>query len=107
MKILLDECVTKKLKRHLTEFEVKTVVEMNWSGMKNGNLMKVAVEENFDVLLTIDKNLEFQQNIKKYQLTIVVLDVQKSKIENLLELLPKLKEQIKDFEKGNIYLIEN
>ena len=107
MKILLDECVTKKLKRHLTEFEVKTVVEMNWSGMKNGSLMKVAVEENFDMLLTIDKNLEFQQKIKKYRLTIVVLDVQKSKIENLLELLPKFKEQIKDFEKGNIYLIDN
>ena len=107
MKILLDECVTKKLKRHLTEFEVKTVVEMNWSGLKNGSLMKVAVEENFDVLLTIDKNLEFQQKIKKYRLTIVVLDVQKSKIENLLELLPKFKEQIKDFEKGNIYLIDN
>ena len=64
MKILLDECVTKKLKRHLTEFEVRTVVEMNWSGLKNGNLMKVAVEESFDVLLTIDNNLEFQQNVK-------------------------------------------
>ena len=64
MKILLDECVTKKLKRHLPEFEVKTVVEMNWSGLKNGSLMKVAVEENFDVLLTIDNNLEFQQNVK-------------------------------------------
>ena len=107
MKDLLDECVTKKLKRHLIEFEVKTVVEMNRSGLKNGSLMKVAVEENFDMLLTIDKNLEFQQKIKKYRLTIVVLDVQKSKIENLLELLPKFKVQIKDFEKGNIYLIEN
>ena len=106
MKILLDECVTKKLKRHLPEFEVKTVVEMNWSGLKNGSLMKVAVEENFDVLLTIDKNLEFQQNIKKYQLTIVVLDVQKSKIEILLELLPKFKAKISEFEKGKIYLIE-
>ena len=107
MKVLLDKCVTKKLKRHLPEFEVKTVVEMNWSGLKNGSLMKVAAEENFDVLLTIDKNLEFQQNMNKYQLMIVVLDVQKSKIENLLELLPKFKEQIKDFEKGNIYLIES
>ena len=107
MKDLLDECVTKKLKRHLPEFEVKTVVEMNWSGLKNGNLMKVAVAENFDVLLTIDKNLEFQQNVKKYQITIVVLDVQKSKIENLLELLPKFKAQISEFEKGNIYLIQN
>ncbi len=64
MKILLDECVTKKFKSYLTEFDVKTVVEMNWSGLKNGNLMKVAVEEKFDGLLTIDKNLSYQQNIK-------------------------------------------
>ncbi len=45
MKILLDECVTKKLKRHLTEFEVATVVEMNWSGLKNGKLLSVAVAD--------------------------------------------------------------
>lgn len=57
MKILLDECVTKKLKRHLTEFEVKTVVEMNWSGLKNGNLLNEAIKEKFDILLTIDKNI--------------------------------------------------
>lgn len=106
MKILLDECVTKKLKTHLTEFEVKTVVEMNWSGLKNGDLMKVANEENFDILLTIDKNLSYQQNLKKYDIAIVVLDVQKSKIENLLDLLPKFKEKITVFEKKNAYLIE-
>jgi len=57
MKILLDECVTRKLKRHLIEFEVRTVVEMNWSGLKNGNLLSAAVMDEFDILLTIDKNL--------------------------------------------------
>ena len=96
MKILLDECVTKKLKRHLTEFEIKTVVEMNWSGLKNGRLMNVAVEENFDVLLTIDKNLEHQQNMNKYEIAVVVLDVEKSKVDYLLELLPQFKEQVND-----------
>lgn len=106
MKILLDECVTRKLKRHLTEFEVKTVVEMNWSGLKNGNLMNAAVADMFDVLLTIDKNLEHQQNMNNYEIAVVVLDVEKSKIEFLLELLPKFKEQIGVFEKGKVYLIE-
>ncbi|MGI8668838.1 MAG: hypothetical protein ACR2J3_03210 [Aridibacter sp.] len=55
MKILLDECVTRKLKRHLTEFEARTVVEMNWSGLKNGNLLSEAVAEDFDILLTMIK----------------------------------------------------
>jgi hypothetical protein len=106
MKILLDECVTKKLKRHLTGFEVKTVVEMDWSGLKNGKLLSSAVVENFDILLTIDKNLEYQQNMSNYEIAVVVLDVEKSKVDLLVELLPKFKERINNYEKGKVYLIE-
>ncbi len=106
MKILLDECVTRKLKPYLTEFEVKTVVEMNWSGLKNGRLMSAAIEEKFDVLLTIDKNIKHQQNMNNYGILVVVLDVEKSKIEFLLELLPNFKERVNGYEKGKIYLIE-
>lgn len=57
MKILLDECATKKLKSHLKEFEVFTVTELAWSGVKNSKLLTLCVENDFDVLLTIDKNL--------------------------------------------------
>ena len=57
MKILLDECVTKHLKLYLADFDVYTVREMQWSGIKNGKLMSLCVEHGFDVLLTIDKNL--------------------------------------------------
>ncbi|HEX8737488.1 MAG TPA: DUF5615 family PIN-like protein [Pyrinomonadaceae bacterium] len=106
MKILLDECVTGKLKRHLTEFEVKTVVEMNWSGLKNGRLMTEAIKENFDVLLTIDKNIAHQQNISNYKIAVVVFDVEKSKVDFMLEFLPKFKEQVDKYEKGKLYLIE-
>ncbi len=106
MKILLDECVTRKLKSHLAEFEVKTVVEMNWSGLKNGRLLNAASAEKFDILLTIDKNLEHQQNMNNYKISVVVLDVEKSKIEFLLELLPKFKAQIGEYENGKVYLIE-
>jgi predicted nuclease of predicted toxin-antitoxin system len=60
MKILLDECVTKRLKNFLVEFDVYTVTELGLSGIKNGKLMSYCVENNFDVLLTIDKNLMFQ-----------------------------------------------
>ncbi len=106
MKILLDECVTRKLKRHLTEFETKTVVEMNWSGFNNGSLMNAAVADEFDILLFIDKNLEHQQNMSKYEIAVVVLDAEKSKIEFLHEILPEFKERVGEFEKGKIYLIE-
>ncbi len=106
MKILLDECVTKKLTRHLTEFEVLTVVEINWSGLKNGSLLSAAVASEFNILLTIDKNLQHQQNMSNYEIAVVVLDVEKSKIDFLLELLPQFKERIGEFKKGKVYLIE-
>ena len=53
MKILLDECVTKKLKPYLKEFEVHTVTELGWSGVKNGRLLTLCAENGFEILLTI------------------------------------------------------
>jgi predicted nuclease of predicted toxin-antitoxin system len=106
MKILLDECVTKRLKEHLKEFEVLTVSEAGWSGIKNGMLMSLCVDNNFDILLTIDKNIINQQNISKHKLTVVVLNSQTSKLEELLLFLPSFKAQINKFEKNRAYLIE-
>ncbi|MCU0424517.1 MAG: hypothetical protein MUF71_02705 [Candidatus Kapabacteria bacterium] len=105
MKILLDECVTKKIKAHLQEFEVYTLNEMGWNGLKNGNLLKAAIKQQFDILLTIDKNLPYQQNTLQHEITIVVLDVKRSKIQNLVELIPKFKAQLKQFEKTRVYRI--
>ena len=50
MKILLDECVTKRPKPHLSEYEVSTVTEMHWNGIKNGKLMTLCVDNNFGVV---------------------------------------------------------
>lgn len=105
MKILLDECVTKRLKKHLTEFEVYTVRELGLGGTKNGKLMTYCAENHFDVLLTIDKNLMYQQNLEKYPVTIVVLNCFTSKIEELVSFLPAFKSQIEDFEKHKAYIV--
>ena len=72
MKILLDECVTKHLKSHLQEFDVHTVKEIGWGGIKNGMLMSLCVKQGFDIVLTIDENPGFQQSLDKYSLTIVL-----------------------------------
>nr|MBA2329369.1 DUF5615 family PIN-like protein [Flavisolibacter sp.] len=56
MKILIDECVTKRLKQHLKEYEVFTVTQMHWNGLKNGKLLTECVSNNFTIVLTIDKN---------------------------------------------------
>ena len=57
MKILPDECVTKRLRPYLSNHEVAMVTGKGWSGFKNGQLMTIASGEGFDILLTIDKNL--------------------------------------------------
>ena len=105
MKILLDECVTKRLKKYLEEFEVFTVRELELSGIKNGKLMIYWVENKFDILLTIDKNLMYQQNLDKYPLTIVVLNCFTSKIEELVTFLPSFKLQVDALQKHKAYII--
>ena len=106
MKILLDECVTKRLKKYLEEFEVFTVRELALSGIKNGILMVYCVENKFDILLTIDKNLMYQQNLDKYPVTIVVLNSFTSKLEELITFLPSFKLQVKILQKHKAYIID-
>jgi len=106
MKILLDECVTKQLKKYPEAYEVSTVKELGWSGVKNGKLMTLCVENKFDILLTIDKNLMFQQNIDIYPVTIVVINSHTSKVEELITFLPAFLSQLKSFEKHKAYILQ-
>ena len=106
MKILLDECVTKRLKVYLDQYDVFTVRELQLGGIKNGKLMTYCSENEFDILLTIDKNLMFQQNMERYPVTIVVLNRISSKIEELIEFIPSLVLQINSLEKHRAYIIE-
>ncbi len=61
--MLLDECVPRKLKRELTQHQVLSVTERGWSGIENGALLALA-EAEFDVFLTVDQNIQYQQNLK-------------------------------------------
>ena len=62
MRLLLDECIPKRLKRELLGHEVQTVQDMRWAGIKNGALLKLA-DGQFDALLTVDQGIEYQQNL--------------------------------------------
>lgn len=62
MRLLLDESVPNRFRRSLPNHEVRTVVEMGWSGVKNGKLLALAANE-FDAFITVDKNLPYQQNL--------------------------------------------
>lgn len=106
MKILLDECITKRLRKSLSDLDVFTVSELGLSGIKNGKLLDYCSKNDFDILLTIDKNLVHQQNLDQYPLTIVVLNSPTSKLEALMDFLPSFKSQLKTFEKHKAYLID-
>ncbi|MDT3738793.1 MAG: hypothetical protein RO257_04755 [Candidatus Kapabacteria bacterium] len=106
MKILLDECITKKLKPYLIDFEVYTVVEMGSSGLKNGELLKNCSINNFGILLTIDKNISSQQSITKFNVSVVILNSINSKLESIIPLIPKFKEEVSNFNIGHYYSID-
>lgn len=102
MRVLLDECTPQKLRRDLPEHEVRTVGEMGWRGTKNGALLLRAGAE-FDVLLTVDANMEFQQNIALLPLAVVVLVAFKNDIDLLRPLMPQVRELLPTIERGRLY----
>lgn len=71
MRVLLDECGPRKFKRELAEHQVLTVTEHGWSGIKNGKLLTLA-EAEFDVFLTVDQNLKYQQNLTASRIAIIL-----------------------------------
>ena len=104
MKVLLDECVPRKLGRELTDHEVFTVTERGWSGIKNGNLLTLAAPE-FDVFLTVDQNLKYQQNLKNFSIGIILLIARNNRLKTLLPLMPEVKEVLSKIAAGDLVYI--
>ena len=95
MKILLDESLPRKLKNDFgTAHEVYTVRDKGWLGQKNGALLKLMIEDGFDFLITVDRNLSYQQNLERLPLTIFVLCAFDNRRETLAKLIPKLLDRI-------------
>jgi predicted nuclease of predicted toxin-antitoxin system len=94
MRLLLDENLPKRLKLDLQEYEVFTIQEKGWAGKTNGALLQLMTTDNFNALLTFDKNLQYQQNFKKYTLAVFVLVASDNSYLTLKELVPKIKEVI-------------
>ena len=74
MRLLLDENLPKRLKQDFLNHEVFTVRDKQWNGIKNGELLQRMLSDDFDALLTFDKNLQHQQNFGRYTLTVFVLN---------------------------------
>ncbi len=100
MRLLLDECLPRLLKDDIVGHDVATVTEMGWSGIKIGKLLDIA-EGSFDVLLTVDRGIEYQQNLQNRQIALIVLDAP-NKLPLLRPLIPALLTTLVAIQAGDV-----
>jgi predicted nuclease of predicted toxin-antitoxin system len=89
MNILLDECLDWRLKNDLPGHSVRTVQDMGWGGIKNGKLLTLA-QSHFEVFVTGDQNVSFQQNLSAYSIAVVVLQAESIRLVHTRPLMPKV-----------------
>ena len=89
MRILIDECVDWRLARDIVGHDVKTAHQMGWAAIKNGEPLTL-VSQHFDVFVTVDQNLPFQQNVSSYAAAVLVLRAKTNRLADLRPLVPKL-----------------
>lgn len=89
MKILLDECIDRRLAKEIEGHEVVTVPQAGWAGIQNGELLRRA-QELFDVFITVDRNLSFQQHLPQFTIVVIVLQAPTNRLKDLRPLVPQL-----------------
>ena len=89
LNVLIDECLDRRLSKEIKSHYVKTVPDMGWAGLTNGKLLSQA-QESFDVFITSDQNLSYQQNLPKYDIAVIVLFPTRNNLDALKLLIPSL-----------------
>lgn len=105
MRILLDNCIPWRLGAALSGHEVSSVVQLGWANLSDGELLK-AMGDRFDLLVTVDKNLQHQQDVRRYPFAIAVLRARSNRIGDLLPLVPKLLDALPDVNPGQVIDIQ-
>lgn len=101
MRVLLDECVPRALRSDISGHEVKTVAEVGWAGVKNGELLRRAAAD-FDVLITVDRNLEYQQSFEGLSLAVIVIRAASNDIAVLRPVMPAVLAAIPQVKSGTV-----
>jgi predicted nuclease of predicted toxin-antitoxin system len=105
VRVLLDEDLPVNLRHYIQGHDVETVTWKGWKGIKNGKLLDLA-EQEFDVFITFDQNLHFQQNISKRKLGIIVLVASNDQLHSLLPLMPSVEVALLTIAHGEWVYIE-
>lgn len=106
MKVLIDECVPRALKKLVTDHgpACRTVQEAGWAGKQNGELLSLA-EAAFDALVTVDTNLRYQQNLVGRKIAIVVLQSSSNRLDHLRQHFPAVLSALEKIKPGEIILV--
>jgi hypothetical protein len=99
VKLLLDECIDRRFAKELAWHDVRTVPQMGWATKKNGELPALA-ETEFDVFITVDRNLSFQQNLPKFNIAVLILRAPSNRLADLKLLVPKILSILPSLVKG-------
>jgi hypothetical protein len=101
VRVFVDECVDWRLARNIVGHEVKTARQMGWSAIENGELLALAARE-FDVFVTVDRNLSFQQHLPAFTIAVIVLRAISNRLADLQPLVPQLLTSIPAAERGAV-----
>jgi hypothetical protein len=104
VRILLDECIDWRLSRAIRGHDVRSVRQEGWVGLKNGELLALA-SERFDVFITVDRNLSFQQNVTDLRIAVIVLRARTNRLSELLPLVPNILSVLDAAEPGAVTFV--
>jgi predicted nuclease of predicted toxin-antitoxin system len=105
LKILLDENLDWRLRRDLAGHTVESVPLLGWSGTENGALLKRAERAQFDILLTMDTNLSFQQDLSKFKIIVIALRAPSNRLADTRPLMPKVLAALRRCRAGTLLVI--
>jgi hypothetical protein len=105
MRLLLDECVPRPLLRDLTVHDAHHVVDMGWSSKRNGELLELMLGDRFDVLLTVDRNLPFQQNLRASGIGVVLVIAGTNRIKELRLVVPQILDALAVVKPGELVTV--
>ncbi|MGH9516905.1 MAG: DUF5615 family PIN-like protein [Terriglobales bacterium] len=95
MRVLLDECIPRKFKNHLPGHECTTVPEAGFAGKKNGELLRLADNAGFECFVTLDRGIEYEQNLANHKVVILLIRSKSSRIQDLITHVPKTLEALR------------
>ena len=105
MRVLLDECMDERFRRSFPDHDCQTVKYAGFAGRKNGALLDAAEAAKFDVLLTVDRGFEYEQNLAGRKIAILIVSAESNRLKHVLPLVPKILVALGSIQSGQVIRI--